>query len=60
MSFQAFASAGSHGQNITNLDQYLSNGLNFLLDLLFFPIGSQSIESQQLKHEIHEVSHFNT
>jgi hypothetical protein len=58
--FQAFASAGSHGQNITNLDQYLSNGLNFLSDLLFFPIGSQSIESQQLKREIHEVSHFNT
>jgi hypothetical protein len=51
---QAFASASHcHSQRT---DQYLSNGLYFLSDLLFFQIQRQGLETTQLNSELHKVS----
>lgn len=50
---QAFSRAGSSDRNIDKLDQYLSNGLNFLEDLVFFPIGeAHYLEPKERRKEL--------
>lgn len=51
---KAFSSAANCHSQRTN--QYLSNGLHFLSDLLFFQIQRQGVESDQLHSELLKVS----
>lgn len=54
---RAFSRAGANDRNIDKLDQYLSNGLNFLEDLVFFPIGeAHYLEPKERRKELYLVS----